>query len=101
MGEVQLTMFGEQLAAALLTPLLWLLVCKAIRAMRKRPGVRYIIASALALATCVALPNGTAPIGLIAGAIALAILYILYKRALKQHSFETSTIISYENYDIF
>jgi hypothetical protein len=101
MGEAQLTMFGEQFAVALLAPFVWLLVCKAIRLLRRRPGFCYMIASALVLGSCLVLPNGLTPAGMIAGVIALAIIYFLYKRALRKHSFDAATIISYENHDIF
>jgi LPXTG-motif cell wall-anchored protein len=101
MGEAQLTQFGEQFALALLVPFVWLLVCKAIRGLRRRPGFCYMIASALVLVASLALPNGPNPIGLLAGVISLAILYFLYKRRRRKQSFDAATIISYENHNIF
>jgi hypothetical protein len=101
MGEAQLTIFGEQFVAALLAAVIWLVICRAIRSLRMRPGFSYTIASALVLATCLVLPNGLAPAGIVAAVIVLAILYLFYKRALRKHSFDAATIISYENHDIF
>lgn len=99
MGEAQLTMFGEQFVVALLVAFGWLVICKAIRGLRRRPGFCYGIASALVLITCLA--HGLTAAGLVAGVIVLAILYFFYKRALRKHSFDAATIISYENHDIF
>jgi hypothetical protein len=100
MGQAQLTIFIEQFAVAVLVSIVWLVTCKAIRSLRRKPGRSYSIASALVLSTCLALPNGLAPAGLVAGIIVLAILYIFYKRALRKQSFDAATIISYENHDI-
>jgi hypothetical protein len=55
----------------------------------------------MVLITCLAQPKGLTPPGAIAAVIVLAILYGMYRRALRKQSFEASTIISYENHDIF
>jgi hypothetical protein len=93
-------MFGQQFAATLLIPFVWLVVCKAIRKLRRRPRLCYVIASALVVATSVAPPNGVTPLGLLAGVIVLAILYFLYRRTLRKRSFDAATIISYEKPDM-
>jgi hypothetical protein len=93
-------MFVEQFAAALLIALVWLVACKVIRKLRRKPGLCYSIASAVALVTCLTMPNGLTPAGMVAGVGVLAILYLLYRRALKKHSFDAATIISYEKRDV-
>jgi hypothetical protein len=101
MGEPQLVMLAEQLAVALLAPFAWLVICKTIRGLRRRVGFSYSIASLMVLITCLAQPKGLTPPGAIAAVIVLAVLYGMYRRALRKQSFEASTIISYENHDIF
>jgi chromate transport protein ChrA len=97
MGEAHLSMFIEQFAAALVVAVVWLVIWKLIPRLRGRTGTSYLGAAVLAVAACLAVSGGVTPIALISAVIVLAILYMLYKRALKKRSFDAATIISYEN----
>jgi uncharacterized membrane protein len=101
MGEahlsMHLSMLIEQFAAALFAAVAWLVVCKLMPRLRRKTRVLYLSAAVLAVAACLAVSGGVTPTASIAAVIVFAILYILYKRALKRRSFDAATIISYES----
>lgn len=100
MAVIQVDMFLGQFALAALSAVIWLLVCHAIRALRRRKGLCYGIAGSIALLTCL-LP--VAPLSELtwsrfAASLAVAVMLYLHRRgALRKQSLETNTIISYEN----
>lgn len=91
-------MFAWQLALAILPASAWLTCCRTIVVLRRRVGFAYGIAFALVVSSCLLSHNGLSPLGLVAGAIALLILYASWRSAVKSRSMEVSTIISYSHH---
>lgn len=100
MSEMQIAMFAVQFGAALFFAVIWLIICKTIRSLRRRLGFSYGIASLIALLTCLVSVEGPTLSALIASFLVIVIIYWQWKRALKKQSFEAHTIISYENHHI-
>ena len=91
-------MFAWQIALAILPASAWLMCCRTIIVLRRRVGFAYGIAFILAVSSCLMSHNGLTPIGLGAGAIALLVLYISWRKAVKSRSLEVNTIISYSHH---
>lgn len=91
-------MFAWQLALAILPASAWLTCCRTIVVLRRRVGFAYGIAFALVVSSGLLSHNGLSPLGLVAGAIALLILYASWRSAVKSRSMEVSTIISYSHH---
>jgi hypothetical protein len=87
--------FAWQLALAILPAAAWLTCCRTIMILRRRVGFAHTIAAILVLSSCLLSRNGSTPIGLGAGVIALALLYVRWRQAVKIRSLEVNTIVGY------
>ena len=93
-----LGLFAWQLALAILPAMAWLTCCRTIMVLRRRVGFAHGVAILLVLSSCLLSHNGLTPIGLGAGAIALVLLFLRWRHAIKARSLEVSTIISYSHH---
>jgi hypothetical protein len=101
MAAAQIGVFIWQLALALLPAWAWLVICRLMRSLRKRVGFSYFIAAVLVLLSSLLTHNGLTLPGMLAGFVAAIVLYVQWKKALKNRSLEANTIIGYHNDDIF
>jgi hypothetical protein len=101
MGETQVSAFIGQIVLALLLAVGWLVIAKVIPSLRRRIGVSYGIASAVALLACLVPFDGPTSTRFFASLFVVAILFVQSKRELRQRSMDTDTIISYGNHTLF
>lgn len=101
MEIAKITIIFAQFGVGLLVAAVWLLICKLIRGLRRRPALSYGIASILAWIGCLTFPKGPSLSGLMMGLVIAIILYRQQKRALKLQSMEVNTIISFEHQNYF
>src|SRR5258705_2130285 len=66
---------------SLILPVLWLIICKIIRPLRRRPGISYGIAMALAFVWGLFEIRGDSRVTIIGAPFAAAFLFWQYKRA--------------------
>ena len=92
---VLIGVFAWQLALAILPAAAWLTCCSAIIVLRRRVGFAHGVAAIIVLSSCPLSRNGLTPIGLAAGGIALLLLYVRWRQAVKIRSLEVNTIVSY------
>jgi hypothetical protein len=95
MSAAHFDIFVGQFIWALVIANVCLLICNVVPRLRRKKGTSYSIASAFALGTCLIPFEGSFLSGFVASILAVAILYMQFKRALKQQSMEANTIISY------
>jgi hypothetical protein len=95
----QVGLLGWQFGLAILPASAWLIICRLIPVLRLRVGFSYCIAVAIVLASCLITFTryGSASIGLLAAGASGVILFVRWRRALKQRSLDVNTIISYHD----
>jgi len=93
----QIGVFCWQFALAILPASAWLIICRLISGMRRRVGISYCIAAILVFMSCLLSRSGFALTGILAAGVAGVILFIWWRRALKQRSLDINTIISYHD----
>jgi len=101
MAFTQVGMFAWQLALALLPMWAWLIVCNLLPRLRVMVGFSFCVAALWILASCLLSRHGLTLPGMLACLFAEAILYMRWRRALRDRSLEINTIMNYQNHDIF
>ena len=101
MDVAQIGIFIWQLVLALLPAGAWLLICDLMLPLRKRVALSYFVATVLVLMFCVSTRNGLTLPGVLAAALAGIILYVFWKKAVKNRSLEADTIIGYHHDDVY
>jgi len=95
---VLIGMFAWQLALAMLPAIAWLTCCSTIVVLRRRVGLAHGVAALIVLSSCPLSRNGLTAIGLAACGIALVLLYLRWRRAVKIRSLEANTIVGYSHH---
>jgi len=101
MDLTQAGIFAWQLALGLLPTWAWLIFCRLIPRVRIRVGFTFLIAAIWVVFSCLISRNGLTVPGGLACIFAEVVLFWRWKRALRNRSLEVSTIMNYQNHDIF